>query len=103
MAEASRTDVAGSNIHYSMEAREDYQTMVEPRLDLPELPEAASIASNPALNRSAEVVGRGVGNAVAGVRRLPQQFEKLRSRIYVVPRRRPGDGGTDDLKEAVAD
>jgi ElaB/YqjD/DUF883 family membrane-anchored ribosome-binding protein len=103
MAEASRTDAAGRNMLYSPGINENYEAAVEPRLDLPELPEAATPASNPALNRSAEVVGRSVGNAVAGVRRLPQQFEKLRSRIHVVPRRRPGDGGTDDLKEAVAD
>ncbi len=99
MAEASRTDAAGRNTPYSP-VNENNEAAVEPRLDLPELPESAALASNPALNRSAEVVGRGVGNAVAGVRRLPQQFERLRSRIHVVPRRQPGDGGADYLKEA---
>jgi hypothetical protein len=38
-------------------------------------------AVNPALNRSAEAVGRGLGTAVAEVRRLPQQ---LRSRMHLV-------------------
>jgi ElaB/YqjD/DUF883 family membrane-anchored ribosome-binding protein len=103
MAEASRTDPAGRNIHYSPGAREDQQTTREPRLDLPELPEVATPASSPALNRSAEVVGRSMGNAVAGVRRLPQQFDKLRSRIHVVPRRPTGRQPAEDIQEVVAD
>lgn len=103
MGEASRTDAAGRNIHYSPGAREDYLTMTEPQFHQPELPETASPASSPALNRSAEMVGRGVGNAVAGVRRLPEQFEKLRSRIHLVPRRATGSGPADDIQEAVAD
>lgn len=103
MVEASRTDAAGRNIHYSPVAGDDQQTSREPRLDLPELPELATPASSPALNRSAEVVGRGVGNAVAGVRRLPRQFDKLRSRIHLVPRRATGGRAADDLQDVVAD
>ena len=52
--------------------------------DLPELPQRASPASNPAWNRSAEAVGRSVGTAVAEVRRLPRRIDDLKSRIHVV-------------------
>ena len=100
MAEASPNDTGGRNIHASPEARDDYSAQDAARLDLPELPKWASPASSPALNRSAEVVGRGVGNAVAGVRRLPQQLDKLRSRIHLVPRGQPGGGAAGDIKEA---
>lgn len=57
-----------------------------PTAEFPELSRAATPAS-PALNRSAEVVGRSVGTAVAGVRSLPQQIDKLRSRIHLVGER----------------
>ncbi|HZP24186.1 MAG TPA: hypothetical protein VFB04_12105 [Terriglobales bacterium] len=53
----------------------------------PELPQTASPANNPALNRSAEALGRGMGVAVAEARRLPQRIDKLRSRIHLVPQR----------------
>jgi len=49
------------------------------RLTLPELPEHGTHST--ALNRSAEVVGRSVGTAVAGVRSLPG---KVRSRLHLV-------------------
>lgn len=77
MAEPSRTDMPlGSP---PMNQREP----------LPELPETSVVSapgrsSNASLKRSAEAVGRGVGNAVAGVRSLPQQFDRLRSRIHLV-------------------
>lgn len=56
---------------------------------LPELPETSAVAapgrtSNAQLNRSAEAVGRGMGNAVAGMKSLPRQFDRLRSRIHLV-------------------
>jgi ElaB/YqjD/DUF883 family membrane-anchored ribosome-binding protein len=41
-------------------------------------------AGNATLNRSAEMVGRSVGTAVAGIRSLPDQFDRLRSRIHLV-------------------
>ena len=79
MAEAWRTDLA-KGVRPATAAPD-----LANDLDLARLPEHASPANNPALNRSAEAVGRGVGNAVAGVRRLPQQIEKLRSKIHLVP------------------
>ena len=87
MAEVSRTDAAERNLRQPTDAPNVREFAREPRHESPELPESASLAGNAALNRSAEVVGRGVGTAVAGVRRLPQQFGKLRSRIHLVPRR----------------
>jgi ElaB/YqjD/DUF883 family membrane-anchored ribosome-binding protein len=66
----------------------------------------ASPASSPALNRSAAAVGRGVGTAVAGVRRLPHQFDKLRSHIHLVPRREAAAAVSemyDSACEAAAD
>ena len=53
---------------------------------LPEHASSPQPASNAALNRSAEVVGRSVGTAVAGIRKLPDQFDRLRSRIHLVRR-----------------
>lgn len=51
---------------------------------LPELPATGAPASNPAWNRSAEMVGRGVGSAVSEVRRWPRRLDDLRSRIHLV-------------------
>jgi hypothetical protein len=53
---------------------------------LPEMSplEALERPGNPQLNRSAEALGRGMGNAVAGVKRLPGQFGRLRSKIHLV-------------------
>jgi len=100
MAEVSRNDAAGRNIHDSPAAIKTHESGEGSRLDLPKLPESASPAASPALNRSAEVVGRSMGNAVAGVRRLPQQFDKLRSRIHLVPRRQSGSRAAEDIREA---
>ncbi len=99
MAEASRPNVAGRNMHNPAGAR-DPEVLPGTRLDPPELPERATPASNPALNRSAEAVGRGVGTAVAGVRRLPQQLDKLRSRIHLVPGRESAAGAMADIKDS---
>ncbi len=87
MPEASRTGSPKRDVKYPSADPEgrDVSSKTAP-LDLPGLPESASPASNPALNRSAEALGRGMGTAVAGVRRLPRQLDKLRSRIHVVPR-----------------
>ena len=94
MAEASRinsaddvrypTGAEGNHQPLTASSRQASLAVAEPALDLPELPERAAPASNPALNRSAQAVGRGVGTAVAGVRGLPRQFDKLRSRIHLV-------------------
>jgi ElaB/YqjD/DUF883 family membrane-anchored ribosome-binding protein len=78
----------------------------EPPLSRPEIPQLASPAGNAALNRSAEAVGRGVGTAVASVRRLPGQFDKLRSRIHLVPKREAAAAVSeicDSAREAAAD
>lgn len=99
MAETSRPNVAGRNMHNPAGAW-DPGVPPDARLDEPELPERASPASNPALNRSAEAVGRGVGTAVAGVRRLPQQLDKLRSRIHLVPGRERAAGAMADIKDS---
>ncbi len=50
----------------------------------PALPATVAPASNPTLNRSAEVVGRSVGTAVSEVRRLPRRLGNLKSRIHLV-------------------
>ena len=83
MAEALRTNVVGTDVHYPT-GRELEDEFPGTTAQLPELPERGTPASNPALNRSAQAVGRGVGTAVAGVRDLPRQFDKLRSRLHVV-------------------
>ena len=97
MAEASRSDAVKRDINYPPGTREGSGPAEQPRLEVPELPQSASPASNPALNRSAEMVGRGVGTAVASVRRLPQQFGKLRSRIHLVPR---GGAAAEEIRDA---
>jgi len=99
MGEASRPNVAGRTMHNPAGAR-DHELPFDARLDRPELPEQASPATNPALNRSAEAVGRGVGTAVAGVRRLPQQLDKLRSRIHLVPARKSAGATIADIKDS---
>jgi hypothetical protein len=85
MTKVSRNDAAERSPHQATETPDLRDVAGAPPLDPPELRQVARPANNPALNRSAEVVGRGVGTAVAGVRRLPQQFDKLRSRIHLVP------------------
>jgi len=98
MAEASRNGPAGRNLSDSTRAPED--PMLEPQLDLPELPKSSTATGNPTLNRSAEAVGHTVGTAVAGVRRLPQQIDKLRSRIHLVPRRERAAETISDIRES---
>jgi hypothetical protein len=75
---------------------------------LPELPETSVVAnsgraSNAHLNRSAEAVGRTVGNAVAGVKSIPQQFDRLRSRIHLVDRYPEPEGYSTSLAEVAED
>src|SRR5271166_5700368 len=101
MAETSRTDVASRDVKYPTGAPEHTYAGADPeRLSVPELPEPASPASNPALNRSAEALGRGVGTAVAGARRLPQQVNKLRSRIHLVPTRERAGETISDIRDS---
>ncbi len=74
----------------------------------PELPETSAVpgsgrASNAQLNRSAEAVGRTVGNAVAGVKSIPQQFDRLRSRIHLVDRYPEPEGYSTSLAEVAED
>ena len=87
MAEPSRTDLNLAT-HRGDRLIEDpvLTTGIEPLFELPETSAVAAPgrSSNAQLNRSAEAVGRGVGNAVAGVKRLPRQFDRLRSRIHLV-------------------
>jgi ElaB/YqjD/DUF883 family membrane-anchored ribosome-binding protein len=52
--------------------------------EMPALPTTTTPASNPAWNRSAEAVGRGVGTAVSEVRRLPRRLDNLKYRIHLV-------------------
>jgi ElaB/YqjD/DUF883 family membrane-anchored ribosome-binding protein len=103
MAEAWRSDAAGRSTHYPPGAPESHDFPAEPQLPLPELPAPAIPASSPALNRSAEALGRGMGNAVAGVRRLPQQIDKLRSRIHLVSGRDRVAIIAEDVRESAVE
>src|SRR5581483_4250288 len=64
MAEASRTDAAAMNTR-KLPGTETYSGEAKAPPSRPELPQTASPANNPALNRSAEALGRGMGVAVA--------------------------------------
>jgi ElaB/YqjD/DUF883 family membrane-anchored ribosome-binding protein len=106
MAEVSPNSAAQHNSHDSPTTPELKGPAGEPSPAQAELPESASPTNNLALNRSAEAVGRGVGAAVAGVRRLPQQFDRLRSRIHLVPKRQAAAAVSevyDSAREAAAD
>lgn len=88
MAEPSRT---ASNLNQTAYtgAPSLEESVLTGKAPLPELPETSVVAapgrsSNAQLNRSAEALGRGMGNAVAGVKNLPRQFDRLRSRIHLV-------------------
>jgi hypothetical protein len=88
VADPSRTDRTLNQAGYSGAPSHDepFRTATGP---LPELPETSTVvvpgcSSNSQLNRSAEALGRGMGNAVAGVKSLPRQFDRLRSRIHLV-------------------
>jgi len=83
MAETFRNHVGTGDVRHPTRAS-DGELRDEPQLNLPELPGFPSPTNSPALNRSAEVVGRSVGTAVAGVRSLPRRIDKLRSRIHLV-------------------
>ncbi len=59
--------------------------------------------SNAQLNRSAEALGRGMGNAVAGVKSLPRQFDRLRSRIHLVNPTATSDDLVSSASDVVGD
>jgi ElaB/YqjD/DUF883 family membrane-anchored ribosome-binding protein len=84
MAETSRDNVDPAHVESPPGEGRAQESAAGHDLEPPELPVSAAPANNPVLNRSAEAVGRGVGTAVAGVRNLPQQIDKLRSRIHLV-------------------
>lgn len=82
MAEVWRTNAETPGDPTTVTPTEDAAVAANVPEPLPEL--AASLASNPTWNRSAEAVGRGVGTAVNEVRRLPRRLDDLRSRIHLV-------------------
>lgn len=84
MAEAVRTDNQWHAQEPDAPRVGDSLTQAHSKDQQPALPETAQPANSPALNRSAEAIGRGVGTAVSGVRQIPRQFDRLRSRIYLV-------------------
>ena len=102
MGESSRNSVPPADVQYSGGQSRPEGANAESGREMPELPESASPANNPALNRSAEAVGRSVGTAVAGVRRLPQQIDKLRSRIHVVGGREAIESRLSEIKDSAA-
>ena len=87
MAEVSRTN-AESQVPYRTESNEGPDTFPIARDEQrAALPATGTPANNPAWNRSAEVVGRGVGTAVAEVRRIPRRLDGLKSRIHLVSKK----------------
>lgn len=92
MAEPSWANAAERNRQNPVAAPNPSELAGDPQLDVPKLPAQASPASNPALNRSAETVGRRLGNAVAGI-------DKLRSRIHLVAGQQAA-AATSHIKEA---
>ncbi|HKD85040.1 MAG TPA: hypothetical protein VKB58_09855 [Terriglobales bacterium] len=78
MADVVRTDTPQRDVQYPTDFAHTSDTTKESGRGQTARP---ATTVNPSLNRSAEAVGRGLGSAVAGVRRLPQQ---LRSRIHLV-------------------
>lgn len=84
MAEVWRTHEEALESSTNVTPNDDLAIIANATQQLPELPAAASPASNPTWNRSAEAVGRGVGAAVSEVRRLPRRLDDLRSRIHLV-------------------
>ncbi len=88
MAEPSQTDPnPHSRLSSSMTSTDE---SLLPETDAPlALPGTSTLQAlqrpgNPQLNRSAEALGRSMGNAVAGVKNLPRQFDRLRSKIHLV-------------------
>jgi hypothetical protein len=108
MAERSRNDVPAKNsLSSSISAGSASIPPGQPGAP-PELPETSAVpssgrTSNAQLNRSAEAVGRSVGNAVAGVKSIPQRFERLRSRIPLVDRYPEPEGYSTSLAEVAGD
>lgn len=105
MAELSRNDAPGEDSELSVPSSSPLPG--EPGA-LPELPETSAVSapgrtSNSHLNRSAEAVGRRMGNAVAGVRSIPQQFDRLRSRIHLVDRYPGPEAYNSSLAEVAGD
>jgi hypothetical protein len=105
MAETSRNDVppAGATYGSGSQTRLPGQEGA-----LPELPETSAVSapgrsSNAQLNRSAKAVGHRVGTAVAGVRNIPQHFDRLRSRIHLVNRSMPSDEAEPSFSEVAGD
>ncbi len=88
MAEASRKDNPLKNPKYPQGASSPPENSTalsapnEQQLPSPEntLP-PGDIYGQPPLRRSAEVIGRGIGSAVAGVRQFPRSTEEVRSRL----------------------
>lgn len=108
MAELSPNDIPAAN-RYSTDgpAGSSLAPPGQPGASL-ELPDVSTASlpvrsSNAQLNRSAEAVGRRVGNAVAGVKSLPQQFGRLRSRIHLVDRSRGPESYSTSLAEVAGD
>ena len=81
MAEVVRADTPPRDVQYPPDFTPISDVSNESRLRESTGAARTATAVSPALNRSAEVVGRGLGTAVAEVRRFPQQ---LRSRLHVV-------------------
>lgn len=101
MAEPSRTDAACRDVEYPTGVPEIHH--LGPNAEqgsFLEFSESASPATPPALNRSAEAVGRSVGTAVARVRRLPRELDKLRSRIRLVPKRERAEKAISEIKDS---
>jgi ElaB/YqjD/DUF883 family membrane-anchored ribosome-binding protein len=60
--------------------------------ETPAPPVVAAPANDPSLNRAAEALGRGVGTAVAEIRRLPRRLDDLKTRIHLVTQDAGGSG-----------
>lgn len=91
MAEFLRTGADSQDTRYPTEKIQAGDAVAETvHEQLSALPATATPASNPAWNRSAEAVGRGVGTAVAEVRRIPGH---LKSRIHLVSERASASAG----------
>ena len=82
MADPSPRDTNSHNLSYLRTSPTSSATVPEPTEALADRAPERSI--NPQLNWSAEALGRGMGNAVASVKSLPLQFERLRSKIHLV-------------------
>ena len=86
MAEVWRTNAETPDTSSDITPDNQQAVPASPQEGVPALPATGTPASNPAWNRSAEAVGRGVGTAVSEVRRLPRRLDDLKSRIHLVSR-----------------